>query len=134
MTSAAAVDLAAEIQELARDFVLENGRVLMPDDKVIAWGEALATASAQQRPALAADLIALAFKLARRAGDQAAIAVTQLFVLAVHLLNSRHPAEAAFHAAGIDPKEAARLTGRSLDQVAPEPSRPCTGGIGLRKK
>ncbi len=132
--SSAAVQLAPEIQQLTKDFVLENGRVLMPDERMAVWCETLAAVAPKDKNRFASELIALAFKFARRAGDQAAIAITQLFVLAVHLLESRAAAEEAFQQAGIDPKEAARLTGRNLDQLAPEPSRPTGGGVGLRKK
>jgi hypothetical protein len=132
--SEAAVQLTPEIQKLASDFELENGRVLMPDEQLSAWCDVLTRVSPNQRITLATELIALAFKFARRAGDQAAIAITQLFVLATHLLGSRAAAEEAFQQAGIDPREAARLTGRKVDPVVPQPMAPTATGVGLRKK
>lgn len=129
-----AVQLTPEIQRLASDFELEDGRVLMPTEQLVTWCDTLTLVSPSDRNSLATELIALAFKFARRAGDQAAIAITQLFILATHLLNSRAAAEEAFQQAGIDPREAARLTGRSFDQLSPELPKPTGGGVGLRKK
>ncbi|MFH1811805.1 MAG: hypothetical protein ABIJ09_23905 [Pseudomonadota bacterium] len=113
-------ELCSEAQELLHAMALVEGDVLLYEDDVELWRERLAAVPEGRRETVALDLLAVAGKLQREAGDAAESAVVQLSELVSVLLLSDTAATALFENAGLfDAARASGVTGAEAPSKRP---------------
>ena len=118
--TATAGESAAEARGILADLILLEGEVLLPEPDFLRWRDRLAQLQAAAREHIVKDLLALAVKLDREAGEAARTAVAQLCVLVSTLLVSSESARAMFKAAGLpEVSRAARVTGAEVPAKRP---------------
>jgi hypothetical protein len=119
-----AVELCAEAQALLQAMQLVDGDLLLYEDDVETWRERLAAVAEARRESVALDLLAVAGKLQREAGEAAHSAVVQLAELVSTLLLSEAAANTLFESAGLfGDGRASQVTGGDVPS-----RRPATDG------
>jgi hypothetical protein len=96
----AMVALPAEVAQLAKEFVLEQGKMSLPTAAFEKWLAAHRAVPVNEKESRARHVVALAVHFHREAGAAAATAVDQLSKLAAELLGEPKAA-AALRSAGV---------------------------------
>lgn len=102
-------DLPPAVAELARSLTLSDGSIAMQEEVYSRWRQRLSATPPDQRPLLAAGLLALANRLTREAGQRAAGAIAAIFALAAGLLGGARQAADLFKRGGLAASGSERL-------------------------
>lgn len=106
------------VGRLASAFVHAEGRVFLTPDAIRHWRQEMSEVPGGERQAVATDLVALAVKFHRVAGEQAIDGIAQLLALAGALLQDGAKARALFEQGPEALKEAARRVAQTPDRGA----------------
>lgn len=116
------VALSSVVKGIAQHFTLVDGKPQMSTEDLQASFAQVCQVKQDERPDAVVEMVALAVKFQRLAGEAGAVAIAQLLSLSAGLLEDMQKAEAMFKASGVDLQQSARFLGQEASKL------PVTGG------
>lgn len=122
--------LSDPVVDISARFSLVGGKPQLSDDDLCISRDLLSAVARERRSSVASELVALAIKFQRMAGEAAAPAVAQLCVLTGGLLDDTTEAARLFEREGVDLRGAAKRIGMDT-KARPVASGKLTEGKNL---